>query len=525
MSERSLGRRAALTALCLALLAGCGSDPAPRPADQVEAALAAAGANRGELEKVLAHFDGKGDTLMLDAARYLIGNMEGHSYVTYALIDSLGDTIPWDAARFPDYGALQAAYGELEKARPGLDFKSAVAARDLETVTADYLIENVELAFAAWRTKPWARKLSYEEFREGVLPYRGSNEPLEPWRAELMARYADLAGKMTDSTDPVEAARLINDDIKSWFRFDERWYFHPTDQGLAEMKTTGRGRCEDMTNLTIYAMRANGLAVTSDYTPYWANAGNNHAWNALILPGGKAIPFMGAEADPGEYNLIRRAAKVYRKSFARQPRNLAFVKEENRKVPGWLAGKSYRDVTAAYGEVCDVAVTFAEAPADSVRFAYLCVFNDGEWKPIQWAEIAGRRAVFAAMAPEVVYLPGFYLNEEIVPAGEPFLLEPGGVQQALTAELAEPVDIVCRAIMSKDLDKASENASGSRLMAGVDYELFFWGGEWKSLGTATAAEEPLVFLAPSGGLYRLAAAGSDGDERIFTWREGAQTWW
>lgn len=37
-----------------------------------------------------------------------------------------------------------------------------------------------------------------------------------------------------------------------------------------------------MTNLAIFAMRANGLAVTSDYTPFWADSSNNHAWNAIL---------------------------------------------------------------------------------------------------------------------------------------------------------------------------------------------------------------------------------------------------
>ena len=70
-----------------------------------------------------------------------------------------------------------------------------------------------------------------------------------------------------------------------------------------------------MTNVTIYAMRANGLAVTSDYTPYWANSGNNHAWNAILTGEGKVVPFMGAEANPGEYRLANKLAKVYRKTW------------------------------------------------------------------------------------------------------------------------------------------------------------------------------------------------------------------
>ena len=188
-------------------------------------------------------------------------------------------------------------------------------------ITAEFLIAQIDYAFKAWREKPWAQNMSWEDFRDYVLPYRGSNEPLESWRQAFWDKYAGLESRMTDPTDPVEAARLINEDIKSWFGFDPRYYYHPTDQGLEEMLESHLGRCEDMTNVTIYAMRANGIGVTSDYTPYWANCGNNHAWNAIVTGDGRVIPFMGAEANPGEYQLANMAAKVYRKTFAAQRQN------------------------------------------------------------------------------------------------------------------------------------------------------------------------------------------------------------
>ena len=82
------------------------------------------------------------------------------------------------------------------------------------------------------------------------------------------------------------------------------------------MMETKLGRCEDMTNMTIFALRANGLPVTSDYTPHWANSGNNHAWNAILDKNDSVIIFMGGEANPGEYELGHKLAKVYRKSFS-----------------------------------------------------------------------------------------------------------------------------------------------------------------------------------------------------------------
>ena len=50
--------------------------------------------NRPELEKVINHFKDSGDSLMLEAAYYLIGNMEGHSYTVIAYYDTSGNEVP-----------------------------------------------------------------------------------------------------------------------------------------------------------------------------------------------------------------------------------------------------------------------------------------------------------------------------------------------------------------------------------------------------------------------------------------------
>ena len=204
------------------------------------------------------------------------------------------------------------------------------------------------------------------------------------WRETFWNKYQDLPGKMADSTDPIEAAKKINNDVMTWFGFDERYYYHPTDQGVTEMLTNHKGRCEDMTNATIYAMRANGLAVTSDYTPFWANCGNNHAWNAILTPDGKVIPFMGAEANPGSYQLAHKYAKVYRKTY-RQAAAESCLPATQTGESAAMVGR--QELQGCYSRLrtclqCDQNARFA-AP-DTIDIAYICVFNEGEWKPIDW---------------------------------------------------------------------------------------------------------------------------------------------
>ncbi len=496
---------------------------------EVEKTLDSAKGNRPHLEQVLQYYERQGDTLKLQAAEFLIANMRPHCYVTYYMHDTTGTEIPFDILSFPSYTVLQGAADSIEKVRGPVDFGRHEPVYDMQILTADFLINQINYAFRAWREKPWAKNLSWEDFRDYVLPYRGSNEPLEGWRQMFWEKYKDLEKRMTNPSDPIEAARLINEDIKTWFSFDERYYYHPTDLGLTEMLQTHLGRCEDMTNVTIFAMRSMGIGVTSDYTPYWANNGNNHAWNAIVTGDGRVIPFMGAEANPGEYQLTWKAAKIYRKMFAAQSEVLAFQPHKQDSLPGWLAGKAYRDVTREYMEVCDVAVTFAQPVPDSVDIAYLCIFNDGEWKPIYWGRVKDNAAIFSEMGKGVAYLPALYLNAKIVPYGPAFLLGNDARQSVMTPDTTSRISIKLTATTKKQQDASTEGHKPSALIPGQEYEFFYWkGDDWQLVSSFTATEQPTVAEnVPSGALYWLLAKGSNREEeRIFTLDSaGAQVWW
>ncbi len=499
--------------------------PGDYPAD-LQAALEASGDNRPRLEAVLRHCRTGADSLKLEAARFLIANMEQHSFARLCLCDSLEEEVALDVLAYPDYTALRAAIDSIEAVRGELSYRRDEIIPDLEAMSDALLIENIDYAFRAWRERPWARHYSFAEFRDYVLPYRGSNEPLESWRPFFFERYHDLADRMEDPTDPIEAARLINADLITWFTFDERFYLHPTDQGLSEMRACGLGRCEDMTNLAIYAMRANGLPVTSDYTPFWANAGNNHAWNAILDRDGRVLSFMGCEAHPGEYRLWNKLAKAYRKTYAPQPGNLAFQKHEDEQVPAWLSGKYYEDVTAAYTEVADMRVTLSEVPDDSVRFAYLCVFNSGDWEAIHWGRIEDGAVVFEDMGTGIAYLPAFYLEQELVPAAGAFVLEKSGLVRPLAADPARQETMILRATTRAVTVSDTDSIEKSFLEEGRTYELHYWDDGWVRVGRGMAGDEPLRFeTVPADGLYWLVAEGSREDERIFTYEEDTQIWW
>jgi len=473
---------------------------------EVGEALAKAGENRSELVRVLDHYRRQADPLKLEAAEFLVANMDGHGYIVHGFFDEQGNEIAFDALDYASYKEALAAFDALEAEHGTIDYERKRFEPDLETITADFLIENIDLAFRAWREKPWAAPITFEAFCEYILPYRGSNEPIDAWRPACMKRLAHLTGELEDPEDLAAAGRAVRAEAGRWVGFNELYYLHPTDQGFTEMLAAGKGRCEDISNMLAYAFRANAVMSATDYTPYWADRDNNHAWEVLLNSAGR-----------GRAGLSHGAAKVYRKTFSIQRDSLGAVKTEDEKVPRWLAGRNYRDVTQDYMETTDVTVRLTVGRPESARFAYLCVFNGGEWKAIHWSPIEGKHATFTDMGRRIAYLPAYYVNDEPVPAAEPFILSEGGEIRVLDGASGGTISI----------DIAVEGEPTIRVKPDIAYELFVWEGGWSSVGRRTAdGGQPATFEAvPAARLYWLVADGSRRLERIFTVDGGKAVHW
>ncbi len=496
------------------------------PAD-VQNVLNKAGKNKTELEKVLRHYSqNPADSLKLKAAFFLIGNMGEKYYAHYIIADSNGTDLHFNVLDYPDYKHMVTAWDSVEAINGPISNKRDKKIYDYSVITAKYLINNIDLAFRAWKI-PWTRHINFQQFCEYILPYRGTNEPLENWRPYFWKKYAWVIDSVKDKTDPVEACAVINTDLRSWFKFDPRFYRQSTDQGLTEMLTNKMGRCEDMTNLAIYAMRSMGVPVASDFTPYWAKTGNNHAWNTVIDKNGKPIIFMGGGANPRDYKLGQALAKVYRTTFAKQKNSLAEIKPKWEKAPPYINRNNIIDVTKDYVPVTNVPLQLEKQKPDSVNFAYICVFNTGEWKAINWSKINGKNVLFKDMGLDIAYLPAYYKKGKIIPAGKPFILSKEGKIIPLTPDLNKKRRIKLFSTTRKVTRNQTDNIEKAFFEKGKKYELFYWHGGWKSLGSKTAGEGPLVFEnVPSNALYWLKVEHSRLDERIFTIdKNGKQIWW
>ena len=266
--------------------------------------------------------------------------------------------------------------------------------------------------------------------------------------------------------------------------------------------------------MQIYARRAGGVAVASDYTPHWAKSGNNHAWSVVIGADGKGYsPISGV------------AAKVYRKTFSEQLTSLGAKLQKGEEAPRWLKKKYYKDVTDSYVKTTDVLLKVV--PSDQ-RYAYLCVFNSGHWRAIQWGEIEQDSVIFRGMGRDIAYLPAFFRNDEIVPAGLPFILQKDGTKRQV-AIAGKEVAVTTSQTTGRHVayEDWTDESVALPLETGIKYELKAWTPDgWNNIATKIGDGNPMEFNSlSSNGFYWLVEVDGDHEERPFTIKDGIIVRW
>ena len=191
-----------------------------------------------------------------------------------------------------------------------------------------------------------------------------------------------------------------------------------------------------------------------------------------------------------------------------------------------MASKFFIDVTDQYGPTTDVTAGLDATAAGAERFAYLCVFNGGEWKAIAWAEIRKGFATFVRAGRKIAYLPAIHDGEKLVPVAPPLLLENDGSIRTLPGRAA-PVSLLATSTSPKKVSPdTGEITPVSHLEPGARYILKRWENGWVDVAEVVADDEPLRFEGlAADGLYWLVREGSRQLERIFIIENGRQRWW
>ncbi|MDR2038949.1 MAG: discoidin domain-containing protein [Bacteroidales bacterium] len=392
--------------------------------------LKLAGSNRSELEKVLKHYDqNPADSLKLRAAEFLIINMPG-KYSEY--YDAPWNDVATVHLRWTSSSDKQLVLDTYRIGKP-------VRQDDVTHITAEYLINNIELAFKVWQEQSWGKNVPFNVFCEEILPYRVSTEPIENWREKVLASFADLYKSLIKDTTvtAVEACSRLND-LLPRFRLDKD--FPP--MSYSQLMASTRGSCDRSSVLAVFAMRGLGIPVIWDFTPRWPSKATGHSWNGVRNSCGVHISFMGTESNPGKEHqgAYILKSKVYRYVYTRQQHIMA----DEINIPPLLRDiNSLVDVTAEYEPCADIRVPVQDNQISKTRYAFLAIPFEMGWDPVAWGNVDTSHIQFLSVGKNSFYLPVYYHNGSQTPASYPFRINEAGECRYFRPDSLQMVSLTC----------------------------------------------------------------------------------
>ena len=146
---------------------------------------------------------------------------------------------------------------------------------DLESLSAQYLLENLTEARAAMKEAPWKEQIPEEIFRDAVLPYASINERRDRWRADFRQRFGPL---IAEAKNPSEAAAILNQKIFKMLDVKYSTKRPKADQSPYESMEAGLASCTGLSVLLIDACRSVGVPARFVGTPLWSDGSGNHSW-------------------------------------------------------------------------------------------------------------------------------------------------------------------------------------------------------------------------------------------------------
>lgn len=384
-----------LTCILLCVLCSCVGQRDRR----LEYALKQAGKNRAELEKVLVHY--AGDSLKQEAAKFLIRNMVYHIGLYDSLLDASGEVCMPDIPYMPyqDERVTQ-IYDSLFRCGYRVQNEKK---KDIEVASADFLIDNIDCAFAAWQ-KPWAKHLSFDDFCRYVLPYRTSNEPLSALRREMQKRYFPILDSAR-VTDPIEACMLLNESLKGRFGFVGILPLYSSLESVDKMKWSN---CEGMAMYDAFLMRAVGIPVVLDCTT-WAKTADGHYWCAVMDEEGGWHSFgvagLNCEQHKEWFSKKRLLIppKVYRRVFVPEPVEYGVADDGYRT---YVKNPLFKDVTADYYvPPVDIKIELPEEPeGEKASYVYLCASAVNDFQVLAVGVRNGRTCIVKDVVGDNTFL-------------------------------------------------------------------------------------------------------------------------
>lgn len=167
--------------------------------------------------------------------------------------------------------------------REGMAFLiSYMPERDAKSLSAEFLLENVEYAYKARAEFPWAKEVPDSVFLNDVVAYANLNENRESWRKDFYERFKKYVAPCKTMREAIDS---VNKNVRNELLVDYNTKREKPDQAPYESMRQHMASCSGLSILLTDAFRAVGIPSRVAGTPAWHDDRGNHNWNEVWIDG------------------------------------------------------------------------------------------------------------------------------------------------------------------------------------------------------------------------------------------------
>lgn len=148
-------------------------------------------------------------------------------------------------------------------------------ARDLTSLSSDFLLENVNLSYEVMDSVQWGKDIPDEIFLNYIIPYVSLHERRDNWRDDFKTKFLPLVKNLNTSS---EAILKLNSEIWDIVNVKYSTKRPKADQSPFESMDASLASCTGLSILLIDACRAVSVPARFVGVPLWKDHSGNHSW-------------------------------------------------------------------------------------------------------------------------------------------------------------------------------------------------------------------------------------------------------
>ena len=154
--------------------------------------------------------------------------------------------------------------------------------KDLNTLTSEFISDQLNLAYVARDEFSWCRALPDSIFYNEVLPYCSLDEDRDNWRPQFYETFKPL---VKDCLNMYQAIDSVNMNIQKILGVDYNVKRSKVNNSPLQAIREKMATCTGLSFLLVNAFRSVGIPARIAGTPMWTNMRGNHSWVEVWING------------------------------------------------------------------------------------------------------------------------------------------------------------------------------------------------------------------------------------------------